>query len=97
MDCRGLKFAIKKIGKAYKLPLPEYFTKLGFCQICLGANVPNQHSYPKGAWCCGAWCDEILPPWKICEGFKADRQKIKELVENIRPDEKEKTAVYSSG
>ncbi len=91
-DSRGLLFAINEIEKAYKIPLPEMMEKCGLCTVCLGANVPGQQNYPKDGWRCGSWCDHLLPAWKICERFKADRQKIKDLAKSIRPDGTEKAS-----
>lgn len=84
-DSDGLLLAIKEIGKAYSI---EKVKDIYFCQICLGSNIPNQQTYPKNGWCCGAWCDSLIPPFKICNIFQADKKKIKRLAENIRPDGK---------
>ena len=85
-DCEGLVLAIREVGRAYKSPLPETIEKLGFCRVCLGANVPGQMAYPKYGWRCGSWCDGLLPPFKICERFWLDRQRLECLVKSVRPD-----------
>lgn len=93
-DTKGLLCAIVEIGKSQKIPTPEDLSKLILCSVCLGANVPNQKSYPEDSWCCGSVCDSILPFWGICEGFKLDPHKLKELVEKVRPDGTEEARSY---
>ena len=85
-DHEGLTTAIREVGRAYKLPLPETMETVGLCQVCLGANVPDQAHYPANSWRCGSWCDDSLPPFKVCERFQLDRQRLERLVKSIRPD-----------
>lgn len=66
-----------------------------FDKICLGANVPEQKEYPEGGFCCGSWCDGILPALKICERFKVDRKKVKKMAQENRPDGTEKAACFA--
>lgn len=93
-DKNGLLFVIREIGKGYKIPLPKFIETDGLCSFCLGANVPNQNEYPDGYWCCGAWCDELLPVFKICKLFKVDKKKVREFTKSIRPDGNETRSVY---
>lgn len=90
-DKDGLLFVIREIGKGYKLPFPQH---LGFCSFCLGANTPNQRVHPKGSWCCGSWCDDLLPPLKICNNFRVDKDEVKRIVKLIRPDGNETMSAY---
>ncbi len=90
-DCQGVLRAIYEVEKIHRLPLPKTFHDLGFCQVCLGANKPEQKSYPPNAWRCGAWCDSLLPAWKICENFQLDNEKLAQLTNDLRPRENEKS------
>ena len=95
-DWKGLLLAIKEIEKAHKIPLPKEMGDFGFCLVCLGSNVPGQKPFPTRGFCCGAWCDGLLPPWKVCRRFKVDCQKVEVLSKSIRPDGTEKMSSYAA-
>lgn len=87
--------AINEIEKAYKLPVPKPVQQVGFCIICLGAYAPGEKDKSRGAWCCGSWCDGLLPFWRLCERWKLDRRGLDRLAETVRPDGTG-TSVHSS-
>ena len=78
---------IKATGKAHGIQSLKSVEKYGFCLFCLGANVPQPGGHVKGKWCCGSWVDEILPPFKICENFRLDKDVLKRFVDGIQSDD----------
>lgn len=90
-DIAGLFFTVNELNKSFAIPLPQDFEYLGFCHFCLGANYPgHMMKIPKGGWCCGSWVEQSLPLLKICERFRADKKRISEVAQKIRPTEKSK-------
>jgi len=88
---KGLLKAINEVEKVYKIPIPSYIREVGLCSICLGSNHPgfkrfSKHEPSKGTFCCGSWCDGLLPFWLLCKRWKLDKEKLKVLIADIRPD-----------
>ncbi|MCR4323093.1 MAG: hypothetical protein NUV61_03320 [Candidatus Azambacteria bacterium] len=84
-DVLGLFFTVNELNRAFAIPLPSGLEHMGFCTFCLGANVPGQVANEKTQWCCGSWVDGLLPLLKICERFQVDKQRVTEVVKQIRP------------
>lgn len=88
-DLPGLFFVVSELNKLFAIPLPKGFEHLGFCHFCLGANYPGRIvPIPKGGWCCGSWVENSLPLLKICERFRADKKRVAEVAQKIRPTDK---------
>ena len=83
-DLSGLFFTVNELNKAFEMPLPNGLEDAGFCHFCLGANYSGNVEQ-KAQWCCGSWVDGLLPLLKICERFKADKKRVKEIAKRIRP------------
>lgn len=94
-DVKGLLFTILELNRQFDLGKLEEIKDISFCNLCLGANIPGQKEYARGAWCCGSYCNDFIPILKICENFQANTEEVRKIAEQIRPTRESKATSYS--